>query len=244
MTASAGTRTRPGSTSTGEHTQAKRSRGTYRRQLTAPRPGASSAGAETKRAAAVVLEVLAGVRTPTSAAAVLGIKLPRYYLLEERAVQGLISACEPRRRGRTVTLDRRLAQMERELAVARRDLGRQQALARTTQRALGLPAAVAASPPSTPAGKARAGTTEPKRRKRRPSVRALRAARFLQTAESPDFSGDSAPTTVQTATGSPAMAGPAGGPDRPAAVEPSRGAQQAEHGGTSHAGRPKAVGNS
>src|SRR5262249_17665290 len=98
-----------------------RSRGPYRRQLTAPGPAPPTVGPQAGRAAVVILEVLAGVRTPTGAAAVLGIRLPRYYLLEQRAIQGLIAACEPRPRGRTVSTDRRLAQVERELAVSQRE---------------------------------------------------------------------------------------------------------------------------
>ena len=45
-------------------------------------------GVEAKRLAAVILEVLAGVRTPTGAATAPGIRLPRYYLWEERAIRG------------------------------------------------------------------------------------------------------------------------------------------------------------
>jgi len=100
---------------------AKRSRGAYRRQLAATGP---AAGVEARRTAAVILEVLAGVRTPTGAATALGIHLPRYYVWEQRALEGLVAACEPRPRGRTVSVDRRLASLERELAVARRDLTR------------------------------------------------------------------------------------------------------------------------
>src|SRR5207245_2078183 len=80
--------------------------------------------------------------TPASAAQVLGIRLPRYYFLEQRALGGLVSACEPRPkgRGRAVSSDRQMARLERELAVCRRELGRQQALARAAQRVLGLKA--------------------------------------------------------------------------------------------------------
>ena len=88
-----------GSAARDKRAPVQRSRGTYRRQLTAARPGAPSIGLEARRAAALVLEVLAGVRTPAGAATALGIRLPRYYLLEQRAIQGLISACEPRRSG-------------------------------------------------------------------------------------------------------------------------------------------------
>jgi hypothetical protein len=35
---------------------------------------------EAQRFAAAILEVLAGIRTPTDAAAVLGVSVPRYYL--------------------------------------------------------------------------------------------------------------------------------------------------------------------
>lgn len=74
---------------------AKRGRGPYRQQLTAAGPGRSAAGTEARRLAAVILEVLAGVQTPTSAALALGIRPPRYYFLEQRALGGLVSACEP-----------------------------------------------------------------------------------------------------------------------------------------------------
>src|SRR5438270_790739 len=41
---------------------------------------------EAQRAAALILEVLAGGRTPTQAAEALSVSLPRYYQLETRAV--------------------------------------------------------------------------------------------------------------------------------------------------------------
>jgi len=210
---------RPGSASAlvSERDRARRSRGSYRRQLTVPRPGVSGAGTEAKRAAAVILEVLAGVRTPAAAAAALAIRLPRYYLLEQRAVQGLVWACERRPRGRVISTDRRLARLERELAVARRELGRQQALARTTQRAVGLVAT--SSPASTATSKVKGASGGPKRRQRKPSVRALRAARLLQGADSGSGVG---PAAVQRTVASPAATGPAGGGSRPAATDASR----------------------
>jgi hypothetical protein len=222
-----------GSATVEERATAKRSRGAYRRQLTATGPGAPGLGMQAKRAAAVILEVLAGVRTPVSAASALEIRLPRYYLLEERAIQGLISACEPRPRGRTVSTDRRLAQLERELAVSQRELARHQALARTTQRALGL--APPPNPSSTTTGKAQATSSGSKRR-RKPSVRALRAARLLRSADSP---GGEASAAVQGAVGTPPALGAAGGGIRPVAVEAIRCTAQADHGGSNHAGRSK-----
>ena len=225
-----------GSATAEERATAKRARGAYRRQLTATRPGAPGLGTQAKRAAAVILEVLAGVRTPVSAASALGIRVPRYYLLEERAIQGLISACEPRPRGRTVSPDRRLARLERELAVSQRELARHQALARTTQRALGL--APPPNPSSTTTGKAETTSSGSKRRRRKPSVRALRAARLLSSADSP---GGEALATIQGAAASPSALGAAGGGNRPVAVEAIRSTAQADHGGSNHAGRSKTL---
>jgi hypothetical protein len=154
---------------------AKRSRAPYRQQLTAAGPGKPAAGSEARRLAAVILEVLAGMQTPAIGAQALGIRLPRYYFLEQRAIRGLVAACEPRSKGRTVSSDRQIARLERELAVCRRELGRQQALARAAQRVLGLKLAqpgVVANGKGATAGK--------KTRRRRPVVRALRAARVLK----------------------------------------------------------------
>jgi hypothetical protein len=47
---------------------------------------------EARRLAAAVLEVLAGVRSPSDAARVLGLSLARYYQLEQRALAGLVTA--------------------------------------------------------------------------------------------------------------------------------------------------------
>ena len=45
-----------------------------------------------KQLAAVVLDVLAGSRTPPQAAETLGVSLPRYYQLEAGALGGLVAA--------------------------------------------------------------------------------------------------------------------------------------------------------
>src|SRR5215831_6469929 len=67
-------------------------------------PGGATLGQDNSRdarkVAAVILEVLAGIRTPAQAAAALGVGVPRYYHLEGRAVRGLVEGCEPRPRGR------------------------------------------------------------------------------------------------------------------------------------------------
>src|SRR5271154_511805 len=99
VTRSAVQRSGPGSTPA----SAKRTRAPYRQQLTAGGPGKPAAGAEARRLAAVILEVLAGVCPRASGAQALGIRLPRYYFLEQRAIRGLVAACEPRPKGRTVS---------------------------------------------------------------------------------------------------------------------------------------------
>jgi hypothetical protein len=128
---------------------------------------------EANRRAVAVLEVLGGLRTPVDAAAALGITVPRYYQLETRALEGMVTALEPRSLGKQPSLEGRVVRLQKELEQARRESARQQALVRVAQRSLGL------KPPSAPNGqtpaKDRAG-----RRKRKPTVRALKAAAVLR----------------------------------------------------------------
>jgi hypothetical protein len=135
------------------------------------------ASAEAKRLTAVILEVLAGARTPTQAAQALGLSLPRYYLLEVRALHGMLVACEPRRLGRGPSAESALAALRRECDQLRRECGRQQALVRAAQRTIGL-----APPAPVPRGPQRNGK---QRRRRRPTVRALRAAARLAQEDRP-----------------------------------------------------------
>jgi len=130
------------------------------------------AAPEASRMAVVVLEVLAGMRSPQNAATALGITSPRYYQLETRALNGLVAALKPRPKGKQPSLEGRITQLERKLEATRREAARQQALVRVTQRSLGI------KPPPTDDGKA-SEKDKPGRRKRRPTVRALKAARTL-----------------------------------------------------------------
>ncbi|MGH3429831.1 MAG: hypothetical protein ACRDQZ_20055 [Mycobacteriales bacterium] len=144
---------------------------------------------DANRVAAAILEVLAGVRTPTDAAQALAVSIPRYYQLEQRALEGLIAACEPRRLGRVQTSESRVSALEKEVQRWQQDCARQQALVRAAQRSIGLAA---------PAAKAVAKTSGQKTRKRRPTVRALRAAKALRAAvdtASPANSSGAAPTS-------------------------------------------------
>jgi hypothetical protein len=87
----------------------------------------------------VILESLAGERTAQQAAAALGMTVTNFYLLERKALQGLLRACEPQPKGPPKPgLERKLAHLERELARSQRECQRQAALVRATQRALGL----------------------------------------------------------------------------------------------------------
>jgi hypothetical protein len=157
-----------------------------------------------RQRAAAILEVLAGGRLPSEAAAALGVSLPRYYLLEQQAVAGLVTACEPRPGKHGPRPETRLARLEQELARSRRECARQQALVRAAQRTVGL-----APPPVKPAlpGK----TTGSKRtRRRRPSVRALRAVAALRTDSSGPPSVEAVQREVDTGPGLGASVLPAG----------------------------------
>lgn len=143
-----------------------------------PPPVHPEASSEAKRVAAAVLEVLAGMRGPCEAAQVLGISLARYYQLENRALDGLLAACEPRRRGRGQGGPTELATLRRECERLRRECARQQALVRAAQKTVGF-----TPPPPEPADEP-SGSGR-KRRRRRPRARALRAAALLREEQPP-----------------------------------------------------------
>jgi hypothetical protein len=130
------------------------------------------AGHEAQRLAAAILDVLAGVRTPSQAAEALGVSVPRYYQVETRALQALVAACQARPRGPGRSADRELAALRRQQQRLQSELNRQQTLVRLAQRTIGL---APPKPPAKPDAKDKS-----KKRRRRPVVRALRAAETLQ----------------------------------------------------------------
>lgn len=156
-----------------------------------PKASAKEGSPEARKLAAAILEVLAGVRKPLDSAKLLGVSLPRYYQLEERALHGMVAGCEIKPKGRSPTEAGRIAELERQLLRVERDCARQQALARLVQRTAGLP------PPPGP-------TSKPfvkGKRRRRPVVRALRAVAGLRenSAAPADSAGNSGTATLSSA---------------------------------------------
>jgi hypothetical protein len=141
------------------------------------------ASPEARKKAAIVLEVLAGLRTPLQAAQALGMALPSYYHLELRALQGLMQHCEPTARGRQKDADRELAELREQCRKLASDVQRYQALARATQKTIGL------SPPAPPPKK-----HPPGKRPRKPVVRALQALALIKNPVEP--AAPPAPVTI------------------------------------------------
>ena len=116
----------------------------------------------------MILEVLAGLRTPSEASTALGVTTMRYYVLERRALEGMVQALQPRPKGKRRRPEDALQEAGREKVRLEREMGRLQALVRAAQRTMGLP------PP------AREKTQGDKRRRRRPQVRAVKAMALLR----------------------------------------------------------------
>jgi hypothetical protein len=162
------------------------------------RPSRSSLGigtsTEANRRATAVLEVLGGLRTPSEAAGVLNISVTHYYLLERKALHGLLQGCEPRPKGPPMpSAEKQLETLKRQLERCQRECLRQAALVRATQRALGLPTATSNR---SSGKKARAGTGG--KPGRRPTARALRAVETLRKNSSgPNSAGEVEPSSPQ-----------------------------------------------
>lgn len=152
----------------------KKPRRKKRKQRKYVAPGNQSGSRDAKRKAAVILEVLAGARSTGEAAEALKVSPNRYYQLESRALQAMVTACEPRPKGPGLSPEKELAKVRRKVDRLGEELARYQALARVTQRAVGV------RPPA-PSKKIKGGK---KRKRRKPTVRALKAADgFKQVSE-------------------------------------------------------------
>ena len=138
---------------------------TAKKMRPVPRP---LTGSETaKKTAVVILEVLAGLRSPTEGSEALGMSSMRYYVMERRGLEGLVRALEPRPKGKRRAPEEAMNQLLRERTRLERELGRMQALVRASQRTMGLP-----PPPSREKRKGQG--------RRRPSVRAMKVVGLLQ----------------------------------------------------------------
>lgn len=144
-------------------------------------PKLDTVSPQARKVATAILEVLVGNRSPTDAAAALSVSLPRYYQLEARALNGLLQACEPRKRGYARSPERELESAQKKVQHWQRECARHQALARLAQRTIGLAAPVAAKSNGTD-----------KRKKRKPSVRALKVLDMLKSDPSGEMEAGSA----------------------------------------------------
>jgi hypothetical protein len=93
-----------------------------------------------KQQAAVILEVFAGLRGALEAGEAMGVSPNRYYQLEARGLQGMITALEPRPRGRHRGPKEEIARLTAEQERMTREVTRLQSLVRAAQRSLGVPA--------------------------------------------------------------------------------------------------------
>lgn len=145
-----------------------------RRGWRVPKEGVSETS---KKAAAGILSVLSGLRTPQEVCTALGCSVNRYYQLEQRALEGMLQALEPRARGPRRRPEAEAERLQREVTRWQREASRYQALLRTSQRALGITAPLTA--------RAASGKGPGKGKARRPRVRAKAVIAALERAEAP-----------------------------------------------------------
>jgi len=146
---------------------------TPRKKRQTPAPVMASTDMEARRRAAAVLEVMGGLSTPVEAARGLGMSLPRFYAMEKRALEGMVSSCQTlKRKGRQRSPAKEMDRLREQVKRLEREASRNLAMARAAQRVAGL---------SPPAAAKTGGEKEKKRRKRRPSTRALAVAQALRS---------------------------------------------------------------
>ena len=108
------------------------------KQATGPSTLKGSKGA--KASLVVILETLSGTCTTGEAAERMQISLSRYYQLETRALQGMLSALEPRPRGPRRTKDAEIKALKAEKREVERELRRAMSLLRAASRSVGVKA--------------------------------------------------------------------------------------------------------
>jgi len=135
---------------------------------------------EAKRAAAVILEVMSGEKGPPEAAEALGTSAMRYYVLEERALQGMVEALEPRPKGpRAASPEETVRRAEKERDRMKREVGRMQALLRMMRKSVHLREPVA-------------GTRVNGKKRRKPQGRVQKMLARLRPAAEPAASAEAA----------------------------------------------------
>lgn len=141
-------------------------------------PSAIDGSAQAKKAAHAVLEVLSGLKCPSDAAEALSVSLPRYYVLETRAIEGMVQGLEPREKGkRSKSAPSKLEAVTEERDRLKQELNRMRSLVRVAQRSVGLP--------GLPRGK-EGKNSEKKGRKKRKVNRTRRVLSRLGHAEKKD----------------------------------------------------------
>ena len=133
-------------------------------------PNVSTGTSEARKTASAILEVLAGTLTPSGAASAIGISMPKYYLLEARALNAMVESCEPRPKGRAMSPASRMDALQKELENLRRENARQQTLLRAARRTIGLE----------PKDKPSKASDGKRHRTVKPSVRALKVIAALR----------------------------------------------------------------
>ncbi|MHC4850060.1 MAG: hypothetical protein ACYTEG_16645 [Planctomycetota bacterium] len=103
-------------------------------------PETLKAGRHARKVVAAILEALSGEIGTSEAAALLGISLSRYYQLETRALQGMLTAMEPRKRGKQKTPQGEIRALKAQKREVEQELRRHQSLLRAANRSLGLAA--------------------------------------------------------------------------------------------------------
>lgn len=169
-------------------------------------PPEAAASSQARRTATVLLEVLAGLRTTGDAARTLGVTPVRFYHIEERAIGGLISACEPRPSGLQPAA-REAHELERLREQVRRqgmELNQVRSVLRTTQRQLGV--ATAPDPAVKPGKDGKSA-----KKSRRPTVRALTMVRRLLKADATAGAASTLATSTTSASDATSTREPGGG---------------------------------
>jgi len=97
-----------------------------------------SASKASRKQVAIILEALSGEIGTTEASERMGVSLSRYYQLEARALEGMLQAMEPKKRGIQKTPAREIGALKAEKQLLEKELRRHQSLLRAANRSLGL----------------------------------------------------------------------------------------------------------